>query len=66
YWAKMTGGEFGTGTGEEFQEEQTNGSYTPMWIKRSALPHLPVRPPSLAEKLASHEERFYDLILSEE
>ncbi|MDE0562521.1 NUDIX domain-containing protein [Exiguobacterium sp. B2(2022)] len=66
YWAKMTGGEFGTGTGEEFQEEQTNGSYTPMWIKRSALPHLPVRPPSLAEKLASHESRFYDLTLSED
>lgn len=66
YWAKITGGTFGTGTGEEFQEEQTNGSYTPMWIKRSALPHLPVRPPSLAEKLASHQTRFYDLTLSEE
>lgn len=66
YWATMTGGEFGTGTGEEFQAEQTNGSYTPLWVKRTALPHLPVRPPSLAEQLASHEERFYDLMLAED
>ena len=66
YWSNMTGGEFGTGTGEEFQAEQTNGSYTPMWVKRSALPHLPVRPPSLAEKLAASDERFYDLMLAED
>ena len=66
YWARVTGGEFGTGTGEEFQAEQTEGSYTPMWIKRSALSHLPVRPPSLAELLSQSSERFYDKTLAED
>ncbi|MFN4215014.1 NUDIX domain-containing protein [Exiguobacterium sp.] len=66
YWARVTGGEFGTGTGEEFVAEQTEGSYTPMWIKRSALSHLPVRPPSLAELLSQNKERFYDKTLAED
>ena len=66
FWARMTGGEFGTGTGEEFQAEQTNGTYTPMWVKRTALRHLPVRPPSLAELLAETPERFFDKMLAED
>ncbi len=66
YWARVTGGEFGTGTGEEFQAEQTNGSYTPMWVKRSALSHLPVRPPSLADLLANEAERFFNKTLAED
>lgn len=66
FWARVTGGEFGTGTGEEFQAEQTNGSYTPIWVKRSALDRLPVRPPSLAELLTKNPERFYDKTLAED
>lgn len=66
YWARMTGGEFGTGTGEEFQAEQTNGTYTPLWVKRSALDRLPVRPPSLAQLLTQQSDRFFDKTLAED
>ncbi|MGB7649240.1 MAG: NUDIX domain-containing protein [Pseudomonas fluorescens] len=63
YWAKVTGGVFGTGTGEEF--EDTSSGYTPLWIKRKDLLNLPVRPTSLAEQLNSTSERFYDIRLED-
>ncbi|EZP58667.1 MULTISPECIES: NUDIX domain-containing protein [unclassified Exiguobacterium] len=63
FWAKAIGGRFGTGMGEEFEEE--GSGYTPVWIKRSELPSLPIRPPSLAKQLAEMTEPFYKLILSE-
>lgn len=61
YWAKMTGGVFGTGTGEEF--EDLSSGYTPLWIKREELIHLPVRPTSLVQELTKMTERFYDIEL---
>jgi ADP-ribose pyrophosphatase YjhB (NUDIX family) len=63
FWAKAIGGRLGTGMGEEFEEE--GWGYTPVLIKRSELPSLPIRPPSLAKQLPEMTEPFYKLILSE-
>lgn len=63
YWAKITGGIFGTGTGEEF--EDTSSGYTPLWVKRSDLEHLPVRPTSLVKELTKMTDRFYDIRLED-
>ena len=48
YLAKWIGGEFGTGEGEEFEENQTNGVYIPKWIEISSIPNLPLMPPDIA------------------
>lgn len=63
YWAKITGGVFGTGTGEEF-EDQSSG-YTPLWIKREALTDLPIRPTSLVQELTKMTDRFYNIELKD-
>lgn len=48
YLAKWIGGEFGTGEGEEYEENQTNGVYIPKWIEISDIPNLPLMPPEIA------------------
>lgn len=48
YVAKWISGEFGSGEGEEFQENQTNGIYIPKFIKISDIPNLPLMPPEVA------------------
>ncbi|MCT4780646.1 MULTISPECIES: NUDIX domain-containing protein [Exiguobacterium] len=63
YWARMIGGVFGTGTGEEF-EDQSSG-YTPLWIKREELADLPVRPATLVQELTKMTERFYEIELED-
>ncbi len=65
FWATITGGVFGTGTGEEFTDPNEIGSYTPVWVHRSLLTQLPIRPPSLAKLLAEMQEPFYDLTIEE-
>ncbi|WP_237737962.1 hypothetical protein [Exiguobacterium antarcticum] len=59
----MIGGVFGTGTGEEF-EDQSSG-YTPLWIKREELADLPVRPATLVQELTKMTERFYEIELED-
>ena len=50
YRAQLTGGTFGSGDGPEFQGEDRaeRGTYTPVWIKLTALPRLVVYPPMVA------------------
>lgn len=48
YLAKWVSGEFGTGEGEEFKKNQTNGIYIPTFIKISDIPTLPLMPPEVA------------------
>ena len=48
YVAKWISGEFGSGEGEDFQENQTNGIYIPKFIKISDIPNLPLMPPEVA------------------
>ena len=48
YLANWTGGEFGTGEGEEYQENQTNGVYIPKLIDILEIPNLPLMPPEVA------------------
>ena len=53
YLAKWLSGEFGSGKGEEFQENQNNGIYIPKLIEISDIPKLPLMPPEVASA-------FYD------
>lgn len=53
YLAKWLSGEFGSGKGEEFQENQNNGIYIPKLIEISDIPKLPLMPPEVAST-------FYD------
>ncbi|MGG0668367.1 NUDIX hydrolase [Sporosarcina koreensis] len=49
--AKIVGGEFGTGQGEEYDEIRSHGLYEPIWIQIAALDSLDVRPMRIAKKL---------------
>lgn len=42
------GGEFGTGKGEEFQEDRKNGVYIPKMIEISEIPNIPLKPSEVA------------------
>jgi len=48
YLAEWVSGEFGTGEGEEFQENQTNGVYVPKLIEILNIKSLPLMPPEIA------------------
>lgn len=48
YIAEWISGEFGSGQGEEFQENQKNGVYIPKFIEISDITNLPLMPPELA------------------
>jgi len=49
FLAEWVSGEFGTGEGEEFQENNDNGKYVPMFINISDIPNLPLKPSEVAE-----------------
>jgi 8-oxo-dGTP pyrophosphatase MutT (NUDIX family) len=57
--ATTVGGEFGTGTGEEFTAERQllRGSYEPRWLEIAAAPLLDVRPTWLLDRLPEWAER---------
>ena len=48
YMAEWISGEFGSGEGEEFGENQNNGVYIPKLIEISNIPNLPLMPPEVA------------------
>lgn len=48
YLAKWVSGEFGTGTGEEFQPNRNGGVYIPKLVDISELKNLPLMPPEVA------------------
>ena len=50
YHAKIIGGQFGTGQGEEFTNT-TRGSYVPMWVEIEKLRALDVVPPEVVEQI---------------
>lgn len=43
-------GEFGTGQGEEFSKDQTNGVYLPTMINIADIPNLPLKPAEIASE----------------
>lgn len=49
YLCKHISGEFGSGQGEEFQENRNNGVYKPTMIEISNIPNLPLMPPEVAQ-----------------
>ena len=53
YLANWLSGEFGSGKGEEFQENRNNGIYLPKFIKISDIPNLPLMPPEVASAFYS-------------
>lgn len=48
YVCEWIGGEFGTGQGEEYDENQPYGIYKPTLINVSDIPSLPLMPPEVA------------------
>ncbi|MGN7386355.1 NUDIX hydrolase [Sporosarcina sp. SAFN-015] len=54
--SKIVGGEFGTGQGEEYEENRNRGIYEPMWIPISELDSLDVRPMEIAKILIEQKE----------
>jgi len=48
YLAEWISGEFGSGVGEEFQDDRKNGVYIPKLIEISDIPNLPLMPPEVA------------------
>lgn len=48
YIADWLSGEFGSGNGEEYQENMNNGIYIPKFIEISEIPNLPLMPPEVA------------------
>lgn len=48
YVVDWISGEFGTGEGEEFQENRNNGVYIPKFIEIKDIPNLPLMPPEVA------------------
>ena len=49
YVAKWVSGEFGSGTGEEFQDNRNNGLYIPKLIDIAKIPTLPLMPPEISQ-----------------
>lgn len=58
FLVKRTGGEFGTGTGEEYDEpDEINGTYHPLWMPLGDVVKENVVPRELAElTVRSHRE----------
>ncbi|WP_342599386.1 NUDIX domain-containing protein [Psychrobacillus sp. FSL H8-0483] len=55
YLADIIGGNFGTGTGEEYnQTSVTRGGYEPIWMDIDDLPTFDVRPKEIVEILLSN------------
>ena len=48
YISQWIDGEFGSGQGEEYQENNNNGVYIPSMIKIEDIPSLPLMPPEVA------------------
>ncbi len=57
YLARIVGGRFGTGTGEEMSStfDSERGSYTPVWMTLEHMRHADVRPRELCQALYSGE-----------
>lgn len=51
FLSEIIGGTFGTGSGEEYEENRNRGSYEPMWLPIDKLVSLDVRPMKIAEML---------------
>ncbi len=50
FLAEITGGTFGTGTGEELTTPHAEkGTYHPVWVPLSELLNLPIKPRQMAE-----------------
>lgn len=54
--AKICGGKFGTGQGEEYEKCHNRGLYEPMWIPIAELSSLDVRPMEIAKRLIERME----------
>ena len=50
YHAKIIGGQFGTGQGEEFTDT-TKGGYLPLWVELGSLRALDVLPQEVVERI---------------
>ncbi len=57
FLVKVTGGEFGTGCGEEILNPKPGrGTYQPCWEPLSELPILPIMPPEMVALVLRHAQ----------
>lgn len=52
FLGNIVGGDFGTGQGEEFSEENSE-TYIPMWVDINNLSTIDIKPKEVAEKIQS-------------
>ena len=52
FLCNWTSGEFGTGVGEEFQDDRNKGKYEPTLMPLEKIETLPLMPPEVAHQLA--------------
>ncbi len=60
YLCRWVSGEFGSGTGEEFQPDRNRGIYRPTLIKVSDIPNLTLYPEEVAKTLTADFLKFGD------
>lgn len=68
YIAKYVSGQFGTGEGEEYQEDRSRGVYIPKMVDINDIPNIPLMPPEIAkvfyeDYLANGEELRNDVLV---
>lgn len=67
YICEWLSGEFGSGTGEEFQPDRNRGVYKPTLISISDIPKLPLMPPEVSsvfyEDFSKNGEPLRDEVL---
>lgn len=51
FLARIVGGQFGTGQGEEFEENRNRGLYEPQWLPIAKLESLDVRPMEIVKRI---------------
>lgn len=59
FLSAIIGGTFGTGSGEEYEEDRNRGSYEPMWLPIDKLVSLDVRPMKIAEMVTKLVDTDY-------
>lgn len=64
FLCNWTGGSFGQGQGEEFQQDRNKGIYIPSKIPVEQLQKLPLMPPEIAAQLYE-DIKLYGCILSD-
>ena len=59
YLCNYISGQFGSGVGEEFQDDRNKGEYEPTLMSITDIPNLPLMPPEVAAAVAEDAVNLY-------